>query len=844
MPQRSFGTQTTVSGYDYLLLVVGTNSGAIMLLMIAGLFSPIRVLALGLLLALGAAMLLRANNGGLPENRDDGEQSLSSMIDPWLAGCLLLALFFRANFFTNYIGGQDQGLYVVFSGILNHFGGPYFPDVFRSTLPDALQAIYDIPRLLSIVPLGDGLRYYSAFYPLHPGWMAVFSGLFGADMHGLAVLLFSLLGISGAYFLTHELAESDGRWTARLAALLMAINPILSFFAKYTVSETLTAALLLNAAYLLTKGLKSDGRKQLFLLGSSLLLVTAYFFTRTSWVLLVVPWGALYLYSCSRWLDGRSARRLRAYLWLLVAACGVAVVVYYEMLPIVLSSNLAGDYKLPRHYWPIAAFLAVIVLAGFVALASEPIRNRLQPLLEFGIAAAGRAAPWLPLVFVLASIPSVIELVHTGRLLGMFNVTPESTNFRYHTIYRWMLAVTPFFWCLLLALPSLVKRQTTLTIPLLFVCATLALTEAYAPGLPSLYHHVRYLSSEVIPFSLVVVSIVLVAMWHSPGWRRHLAMIALLLAVPFMLTFSILQLRGKEGEDPHFFHELDHAVAGNDVLVVDESEAGNGLIVPLRYYFDKHVFIIPEGTERAQVRQILEYLLKNSGSEYGRILLLARGQSFDLPLTRTFEARLTYKESLISNTEHIRGGTLQSHSRGRFLLPYAWHTKSIPFALYRVTGVPAWDYHLSFGCPIDFSENGGSALYTGKGWSHQETSARWTDGAAAALRVRLQGSANAEAQKRIYMDFRAAAFGGSQRVMVSVDGKQASELRLDGERRDYEIAIDLDNPELDLQHEIVFRLPDAHSPQSVGMTQDPRQLGISMSSLTFLDSTRTPGKCN
>ena len=180
----------------------------------------------------------------------------------------------------------------------------------------------------------------------------------------------------------------------------------------------------------------------------------------------------------------------------------------------------------------------------------------------------------------------------------------------------------------------------------------------------------------------------------------------------------------------------------------------------------------------------------------------------------------------------------------RLILPNSESARTIPFALYRVTGAPPPGFCLSFGCPIDFSENGNSAFYTGSGWSHQEAAGRWTDGSIAALRVRLQGAANAEAQKRIYMDFRAAAFGGSQRVIVSVDGKQVSELQIVFERRDYKIAVDLDNPDPDLEHEIVFTLPDAHSPLSAGVSQDPRRLGISMSSLTFFDSARTPGKCS
>jgi hypothetical protein len=744
------------------------------------------------------------------------------------------------------MGGQDEGLYVAFSGILDHFGGVYYLDAFRNTLPEALRKLYDAPELLSMIPVGDGLHYYSAFYPLHPGWMAVFSGLFGADMHGLAVLLFSLLSVSGGYFLACELGKSDDRLAARLAALLMTVNPVLCFLAKFPLSETQTAALLLNAAYLLAKGLKVDGRKQMLLLGSSFLLVVAYFFTRPTAPILAAPWGALYLFSYSHRMDPTSARRVRAYLWMLVGGCLAAAIFYDRMQPYSFDQMIDVYWHSP-HRQTIVTLAAMIALAGFIALAIAPMRDRLRPWLERGIWLVERTVLWLPLVTVLVSLPSVIEVVKTGRLFYWMSVAPGATDFHYTTIYRWMLALTPFLWGPLLALPWLLKPRSSLTIPILFTCATLVLTEAWAPALPYLYYHIRFLSSEVIPFSFVILSIVLAAMWRVPGWRHHLATLALLLAIPFMLVFSAVQLEGKEGENPSFFHELDRVVANNDVLVADERDLDNRFSVPLRYYFDKQLFLIPKDATARQVWEIFQYLLKNSGSKYGRILLLSHGFDPPLPISRTVQAMLTNRQSFIANPEHVMLGTFgsptQSRSFGRFLLPYSWHTLDTVFTLYRVTGVPTWDDHVSLGCPIDFSANGNSEFYTGDGWSHQEAGLRWTDANSAVLRVRLQDLSEALALNHTYMDFRAASFG-SQRVIVSVDGKQISELHLNSERRDYEVEFNLENPDPNLGHEIVFKLPDAHSPKSINLNQDSRNLGISVLSITFFGSTKTSGKCN
>ncbi len=825
-----------VSSYDYLLLFVGATSGAIMFLMTVSSFSPTRALALGLLLTLIGAFFFR---------QDDDAKSFVNFPDPWLVGCLLLALFFRENFATNYVGGQDPGAYVNFSGIIGHFGGLYFPDTFRTTLPDALQQLYDrapIDAMAQIWPVGDGLRFQAAWYPLHPGWMAVFSGLFGADRHGLSMLLFSLLGVTGSYYLTLELAGSAGRPAARLAAVLLAINPALCFMAKFPLTEAQTAALLLNAAYLLAKGIKAEGRSQLFLMASSFVLVLAYFFTRLSFPILALPWAALYVLSCSQQIDVVAARRLRVYLWLLVPAGVLAGLFYYTMLPMLFKEILIDTYWQALHRHAIMVVAAAVVFVGLNALAIEPVRNRLRPFLELAVSGVGRAAPWLPIIIVLASLPSALDLVKTGHLFADKQVMPEPSGFRYHTIYRWMLTIGPFQWILFMVLPALVKWPAVLIVPLLFLCATLALTEVYAPSLPYLYYYGRYLCSEVIPFGLVIMSIVLVTMWRMSGWRRYLTTIVVVLTVVYMGTFSALQIRREEGQDPRFFHELDAAIASKDVMLLSQSDDLD-ISVPLRYFFNKQVFIIPRDATKVQVQEIFDYFFKNSGSKYGRILLLSQRQNFQLPLDRTIERLVTYTDSVISNSEHWRSGEgFQSHRPGRMILPYAWRISNTSYTLYRVNAV--LQSNLPFGCPIDFSESGNSELFVEKGWSFQEAGSRWTDGPIAALRIRFKPQANTVVSPRLRLEFEAVPFGASQRARVIVDGKQAAELKLMADQKDYEVKVDLETLDVNIEHEIVFTLPDAHSPQSVGMSHDRRQLGIAMKSFIVFDGEKAPGKCH
>jgi glycosyltransferase involved in cell wall biosynthesis len=147
------------------------------------------------------------------------------------------------------------------------------------------------------------------------------------------------------------------------------------------------------------------------------------------------------------------------------------------------------------------------------------------------------------------------------------------------------------------------------------------------------------------------------------------------------------------------------------------------------------------------------------------------------------------------------------------------------------------DRRLPIGGTIDFSETGNSPLYVKSGWGDQEPQLRWTDGGDAVLRVRLEFPPH-QASNRVRMRFRAYSFGCSQRVSISVEGQEVGELSVDGAWRDHEIEIVSQRLLAGQELEMVFTLPDAHSPKSVGQGEDARSLGIAMASMTFLPAAR------
>jgi len=833
IPAISPGSRAQVSAYDSLLLYVGCTSLAIIALVAASLFSPVRALALGLLLMLAAARLLGGERAGTFDVRT---------ADPWLVASLLLALLLRANISTNYMGGLDPGLYVTFSGVIEHTGGPYFTDLLHAQLPDALRSIYERATMDGIIPLRDGLRYEVSFYPLNPGWMAVFSGLFGADAHGLSNLVFSLLGVTGAYALARELSETNGLPAARLAALFAAVNPALCYVAKMPLSESLSMALTLNAAYLVAKGCKASGRTQIALLGTAVALVIGSFLTRLSFPILLAPAGALYLLSRSERVDAVTGRRLRACLWLALAGLALTLLLYRRILP-TLSRNMLEVYVslIGRHPYVLAAVLVAALIVCIAA--ARPLRARVGAALAPALPLAERVILWLPLAMAVASLPSMIalardgELTFPGTVVALFDVVPGPGVIRYHLLYRFMLAATPFLLGILLALPFL-TRNRRLTIPLVFIGAVWALSLAFSPILPILYYHIRFVASELVPFTLVIAAVVLAEMWVAGAVRRAVAGVVAVAALATMLPFAALGLGGVEGEDARFFHQLDAMIGPHDVVVVSEREAGNRITVPLRYYFGKQVFVLPRDATPAEEQSVVRYLLDNSGSRFGQVLLLSSRPASVQPFDVTLRSLLEMRESGISNSENLRFEPIRSDSRQHMFLPSTWRTNLQRFYLYRLNALA--DISWRSGCRIvDFGPKGDAGRYIVSGWSDQEGTFRWTTGPEAVLRVSIPDDVRMRKVRLTAHAFTQA--GGSQRVEVLVDDARLTELTVGLDLRTYDI-----DPGSSLragEHRIVFRLPDARSPMSVGFNDDRRLLGIAVSSLTFDSGSGDAADC-
>lgn len=134
---------------------------------------------------------------------------------------------------------------------------------------------------------------------------------------------------------------------------------------------------------------------------------------------------------------------------------------------------------------------------------------------------------------------------------------------------------------------------------------------------------------------------------------------------------------------------------------------------------------------------------------------------------------------------------------------------------------------LAAGSPVDL---GGSAsdLYLGEGWGEREGTTRWTVGLSA--EIVFAAEPGAATRLALVMEPFLHERLPAQRVRVQLNGEPLGVLTLSQRgRRPYELSL----PSGSLLRANVLRLmlPDAHSPASLGLSGDPRLLGVRVGAL-------------
>lgn len=588
----------------------------------------------------------------------------------FLTMCMLgvVALFFRWNPYTFQQGGQDQGLYVNMATALARWGSIRFPDEFRVGLDLTSRDMYDQTKLLSysLVDATESLMTIE-FYPLHPALMALAQQIFGGLGHE-SLTVVSMLGVFAAW---HLALEIDGRKSvAILFTTLVAVNPALTFFAKFPVSETIALSFVLFGFLYLIKYLKASRHPQrLFFLVISLINFNCLFYVRWQF-LLYIPFFLVAFVSLAIMPSFRSSLyRFVLFLFTVTVLAFIAFLFYSSKQPELYTPMRDAIMEmLPTTNFVYLIFASITALLVFVISLRIGVLERCRVFIRSRISLA-RCAPYVLLTAVASSVLSIQSLYAREPMYPWGYDVPVTDIWviRYHVLYRLMLYVGPLL--IMIVIFSGLRRPTknVWTSHLIIFTAVCLLGILMRPAVPYLYYYGRYLVVDLLPALLLLGSIQFMNLMESKILLlRRFAQMSIALTVVYSVFFSSLLIGKYEGEDSQFFEEVSQVVRKNDVVLL--LSVSQQIILPLRINYGLNVAAISTEQNLYSADEIFARFREVANDEGGAFYyLVPKGAG---PSKQVALMELVLTDNFFTNTDHFRDPrSSQFDSWKRLFLP-------------------------------------------------------------------------------------------------------------------------------------------------------------------------------
>jgi hypothetical protein len=136
-----------------------------------------------------------------------------------------------------------------------------------------------------------------------------------------------------------------------------------------------------------------------------------------------------------------------------------------------------------------------------------------------------------------------------------------------------------------------------------------------------------------------------------------------------------------------------------------------------------------------------------------------------------------------------------------------------------------------YGNKILFGQDGTSQKYQLNGWSDPEEGFTWTEGHKSVLGIKT-----VKTDSDLNLTIAASQFTSQQRVNVTVNGYSVGNWVFDKpEIQEKSIVIPNEVLNVGMQY-ITFELPDAKSPQSLGLSKDERTVALAVQSIKISES--------
>jgi|GEM_PF-3504949 len=755
---------------------------------------------------------------------------------PYIVVCLVVvASLLRSDLYPHLMGGQDQGLYVNMAEQILRDKSLAFQDHFRQEMSPEARETYDQSPMGS-VHLRDPIQSTETivFYPLHPVWMAISKWVFGDGFHTLSLFYFAALGIIGGCFLTQSIFSN--RVSTLIAGLFLSINPALVFFSKYPTTEIVAFAFSVNGFLFLLNAVRAQTPASRWLYWLiALLCFNGFFYTRMQFFAYLPFFGIL---SAGLLLDKEIPIKNKITLLSFIGALCLTFslsIIFYFFFQRELFDGIIVEYipsLINRGF--IVFFVTSVTLFSIVLFMARSSYTICRKVTASGYRLFGKMkglAPWmLPLLF-LASIPSIISFYGNGEMRPFRFLVPVGEDvwlIRYHAIYRFALMLSPLGLFLLFLAPYIRTTWTTSTHLGFLFLGTIWMGMLMQPWVPYLYYYGRYLSGEMIPYSLILISGIIGVLLRS---HKYLARTIVVFMAIYFSYFSFSQYNKFESDSPEFYREASKYISPRDVVLafgMDER-----MYVPLRVIYGFSIFPLtgPNIEPLKLDHDVINQLSRLAEKRGGNLILLTHAPASGIERL----GHLTFRDQFLSNGEHIRGshGIYDKNDFSRLFLPVKQYVNVRSFDLYKLDQ-QSIKRLFNDECTSDLILGSEGALYIWglSGFSSPEQHGVWSNGTSANYECKLVSMNSIPHQ--VTIEFTAfVPAGHKQEVIVSVNEGNMVRVVVDSDTPSRKLVVPLPQLVRGDEISIEFQLPKAISPASIGLSSDSRRLGISVSRISL-----------
>ena len=754
-----------------------------------------------------------------------------------IALLLLVSLFFRLPAFNYVLGGQDEGLYVNMAQHIEQTGGL----AVRDTPLDNLQGGPFVERYLAEnrdvyaneegLKVGDfvlGLHVRSPgssdidfqFYPLFPVWMAIFAGLFGSTFGVYALTLFALLSVIFMYRLTLVLTNSPR--AALWAGLLLALNPLHAFFSKFPVTEVPALAFsLIGFTYLaLFWNGEAKARDARWLILSAFGF-GAMFVTRISGFMYVPFFIAMALAGSLVDTD-RSRRRLTNGWALSTVALFTLSVIYglhwtHRYAVYIYHAAFEGAFHSHWRVGATAVAVSILLLWPIIAFMGRQRDGRLPG--TFLVTLGRRAIGPIVIIGLMLGIYKIYQLGWTAHFRGdaVLDARWGLAGHQWLAVRASSLATLfvylgPLLPLAFLGLVVRRKKDPRIEFLRLFTAAFFVYVVLLQWILPYGPYYARYLLSEMVPYALLFV----VLTWElmpKGNWRRTLsAVMAITLIYGGMTSAAQLGKRENAGLYDSLSKLLAPVDSGDVILLDDDVKEGiniSEIKTPMMFTFGRSVVTV-SAADLANPSYMAALNLR-----YGEVFLISLSaetpQGFEsegsTPLnvwafqwTHFYPRSISLREKVILHLYRLMRPAFPLDNVQSFKAPGAWNE------------------------------------WLASGWGAQESNGVWSIGAQAEIDIDPQALPHMAQGVRLNVGIHALVTSThpQQRVLVSVNDQPAGGKTVVFPDADAQFDVKIPAAALSAGQKIRLRfdLPDAVTPNSLGLGNDPRSLAIMLETLT------------